>query len=466
MNTRRLSIILVLAFLLSTLQACTPSTDELDEDDEFLEEDSPDFGLDSDRLGTVTIRWYGNNARELRYDDEVYFDKIHQKFPNIEIERYEEFMDDKRLQPTGSDAPWPIDQLTDMLSAHKEPDIIVAYTELIPKLSELGLLSDMEEYVSANKLDLSRFEPAFIEQVRSYSPNSQLLAVPYMRTLHAMSYNKAWFDKAHIPYPTDGMTWEEWMPWAANIKKQYEEMNVGSTLLYAASRGFGYPLLAQQRSASILDADTGKANVTNSDWTAIARIMQLHYGWIHTPFEMYNAIRQLTPFPHKLEYSIDLYESTYKFINSIYGELYLEQSDWDMVSFPTFEDKPGVGPDFAGEVLSVNPNSEHREEAFEVLSYLISDEFQTWNSRIGNGSPLVNPNIHAQFGVENSFYTGKNVRAFFLNHPAEPVKKNAKEPEAEYRMNRLMDGLYNSSASDLSEQLNNWEEQWNTPSDQ
>lgn len=460
MSKRRLAIALLLsALLLPTLQACTSSTDEPDPDDEFLE-DNADLDLDSDRTGKVTIRWYGNNARELRYDDEVYFDKIRQKFPNIEIERYEEFMDDKRLQPTGSDAPWPIDTLNEMLSAHQEPDIIVAYTELIPKLSELGLLSDMEEYVSASKLDPSRFEPAFIEQVRSYSPDGQLLAVPYMRTLHAMSYNKVWFDKARIPYPTDGMTWEEWMPWAENIKKKYEEMNVGSTLIYASSHSFGYPLLALQRSASILDADTGKANVTNADWNAIARIMQIHYGWIHTPFEVYNATRQLTPYPHKLDYVIDGYESTYKFINSIYGELYLQQSDWDMVSFPTFEDKPGIGPDFVGEVLSVNPNSEHREEAFEVLSYLVSGEFQTWNARLGNGSPLADPDINAQFAADNSFYTGKNVRSFFYNQPAEPAKKNVKEPEAEYMMNGLMDGFYNSSNL-VEEQLHNFEEQWN-----
>ncbi|MBD3920929.1 extracellular solute-binding protein [Paenibacillus sp. PR3] len=458
MRRRRLTIALLLStLLLPNLQACTSTTDELDVDDKLLEDDS-NLNLDPNPDLKLTLRWYGNNARELRYGDEVYFDKIRQKFPNIEIERYEEFMDDKRLQPTGSEAPWPMDTLTDMLSAHQEPDIIVAYTELIPKLSELGLLSDMEEYVSANKLDLSRFEPAFIEQVRSYSPDGQLLAVPYMRTLHAMSYNKVWFDKAHIPYPTDGMTWEEWMPWAANIKKKYEEMNVGSTLIYAVSHAFGYPLLALQRSASILDADTGKANVTNADWTAIARIMQIHYGWIHTPFEVYNGPSQ--PYHNTLEYSTDGYELTYKFINSIYGEQYFQQSDWDMVSFPTFEDKPGIGPDFVGEVLSVNPNSEHREEAFEVLSYLVSDEFQTWNARLGNGSPLADPAINAQFAVDNLFYSGKNVRAFFHNQPAKPAKKNAKEPKAEYMMNGLMDGFYNSSNL-VEEQLYNFEEKWN-----
>lgn len=352
-----------------------------------------------------------------------------------------------------------MDTLDAMLSAHKEPDIIVAYTELIPKLSELGLLSNMEDYISANKLDLSRFEPAFIDQVRAYSPDGQLLAIPYMRTLHAMSYNKAWFDKAHIPYPADGMTWEEWIPWAENIRSIFEGSNLENTYYYGSSRGFGYPLIALQRSASILDADTGKANVTNAAWMSVARIMQIFPNMIHTPFDLYNLPKQLTPFSHKLDYAIDIFPTTFKFINSTFGLLFADQSDWDMVSFPTFEDAPGIGPDFVGEVLSINPNSEHREEAFEVLSYLVSDEFQTWNSRLGNGSPLISPDVNDQFAAENSFYTDKNVRAFFLNHPAEPAKKNLKEPEAEYMMSGLMDRIYNSS--NFADQLRNFEEKWN-----
>lgn len=103
MFKQRFSTILALLLLLTILQSCTTSTDELDVDDEFV--DDSDLSLDTDHSGKVTIRWYGNNARELQYDPEAYFDKIHQKFPNIEIERYEESMENTRLETAGSDAP-------------------------------------------------------------------------------------------------------------------------------------------------------------------------------------------------------------------------------------------------------------------------------------------------------------------------------------------------------------------------
>jgi|GEM_PF-1905131 len=448
------STALLLVMLLPILQACSTPDNELDFDpDDDLLMDEP-IQTDTGQSSKLLIRWYGNHANELQYDPDNYFAKIEQRFPNIEFERHEESTRNTRQESMGSDPPWPIDTLTEMMSAKQEPDIIIAYTELIPTLSELGLLTDMEQYASSNQLDLTRFEPAFLNQVRSYSPDGQLLAVPYMRTLHAMSYNKSLFDAARIPYPTDGMTWEQWIPWTARIEGALtDNQTIG------LSFGFGYPLLAFQRSAPILDVDTGKANVNNESWKAIARILQHYPNYSHSLFDLYNFVTGFGSSLHRLNAWYDTEPAAIKFIHSAVGQNFSDNSDWDMVSFPTFESTPGIGPDFVGEVLSVNPKSEHREEAFEVLSYLISDEFQTWNARLGNGSPLNNPSINAQFGAENEYYQGKNVAAFFSNKPAEPVRKNAREPQAEHLIGSLIDEFNRSS--DPQVVLQRFEEQWN-----
>lgn len=190
-----------------------------------------------------------------------------------------------------------------------------------------------------------------------------------MRTLHAMSYNKTLFDKTHIPYPSDGMTWEEWIPWAEHIRSIVGDNILGDSL------GFGYPLLEMQHSTSILNPHTGKAELNNPKWQTIASVFNQYPSETQNPFELYSRILGPSDDLHKLNYSYSL-DVAYavKFINSLMGERFDLDSDWDMVSFPAFEDSRGIGPDFVGEVLSVNPNSEHKEEAFALLSYLVSDE--------------------------------------------------------------------------------------------
>lgn len=89
----------------------------------------------------------------------------------------------------------------------------------------------------------------------------------------------------------------------------------------------------------------------------------------------------------------------------------------------------------------------------------MNDEFQIWNSRLGNGSPLANPDINAQFAVDNTYYDGKNVRAFFYNKPAEPAKKHPKESEAAFMMDGVLHSLFHTT--NPQQILQRMEEQWN-----
>lgn len=56
-------------------------------------------------------------------------------------------------------------------------------------------------------IDLNRFVPTLL--ARNYGQNGELYALPFQRHLTALFYNKATFDAFGIPYPTDGMAWDE-----------------------------------------------------------------------------------------------------------------------------------------------------------------------------------------------------------------------------------------------------------------
>ena len=89
-----------------------------------------------------------------------------------------------------------------------------------------------------------------------------------------------------------------------------------------------------------------------------------------------------------------------------------------MVSFPVFADAPDSGPAASYYYLGIPKNSARKLEAFQLISYLLSDEPQRNNSLNGLASVLNIPEIVDPFGKSHPFITGKNVQAYF-RHPNE-----------------------------------------------
>ena len=92
--------------------------------------------------------------------------------------------------------------------------------------------------------------------------------------------------------------------------------------------------------------------------------------------------------------------------------------DWDLVSYPTLtgdQDNPSI----PRSIVAITPTSEHKEQAFQVISLMLSDEYQLERSKKGVGSVLMDPSIHEAFASNVSALANKNKLAFFT--PTQPT---------------------------------------------
>jgi multiple sugar transport system substrate-binding protein len=69
---------------------------------------------------------------------------------------------------------------------------------------------------------------------------------------------------------------------------------------------------------------------------------------------------------------------------------------------------------------AITPTSTHKDEAFKVIAYLLSDEMQTLYNREGRLTVLNDKAIRDQYGANLKELAGKNVKAVTTLQPAKP----------------------------------------------
>lgn len=280
-----------------------------------------------------------------------------------------------------------------------EPDIIIDYPHQIPFLLEVEHLEfDKVDFSEIYDIDLSRFDSRFLEQIMAMGDGT-LYAFPFVRSLHALKYNKLAFDEYGIDYPEGEVTWQEvekWgeilPPWSLNIDPK---------------------LLLHQLSSTYVDALQEK----HQD-------MWLDIGTLFTNYEPYPA------FLHNRGRWTN-HHHVIRLFSTDSGDYFLPSVEWDMIAFPTFPGRDREGPDRVVDMIAVTPYTDNIEGAFEVVKLLLSDDFQRELSKLGHGSPLRDAQVHQHFGENVLYYEGKDVSYFFRNSPSKSGIMNEQERIAE-----------------------------------
>lgn len=94
------------------------------------------------------------------------------------------------------------------------PDVIYPLTHQITSLVDDGALLNLNPYIQQDKLDLSKYEPAVLDL---YQINQQFYALPTDTAAMVVAYNKQMFDQAHVPYPSDTWTWDDFLQTAQKL---------------------------------------------------------------------------------------------------------------------------------------------------------------------------------------------------------------------------------------------------------
>lgn len=345
----------------------------------------------------VTLRFYSHNAGILNDADleTLIGNPVKAKYPNITIEL---------IKGTNLDK---------MIAAGEVPDIIATSNYYLHDVLQMGLGSDLNQWIKSQNVDLNRFEPETINVMKKFGKNGEMFGIPYAMNYGVVAYNKDIFDKFGVPYPKDGMTWNQIL----DLARQVTRADQGTQ--YIGIDLQDPPLLTRAYSLPVVDEKQEKAVLTSDGYKKVFGIYQQLYD-----------IRGVVDSNKKYTYGIDAFLKDQKvamfpyWISALTARLpQLKEPgkdfNWDVVSFPSFDDRPGLGREIDFHLAMIPPTSNNKKAAFAAIQALITNEAQLAMNKTGSRlSALSDPAIRKQFAADAKLYDGKNLQGIFAVKPA------------------------------------------------
>ncbi|MCC2683116.1 MAG: extracellular solute-binding protein family 1 [Paenibacillaceae bacterium] len=317
-------------------------------------------------------------------------DPVKRKYPNITLEL---------MKPT------PGTELEAYVASGEFADIVFT-GQGMKAITLLNLETDLTPWMKKNKIDVAKFDPLAIQNIQSYGKSGELVALPFSVNFSVLFYNKDLFDKFAVAYPKDGMTWDEAI--ALGKKMTREEGGVQYLGLNAQSVHH----MASQLSLTYTDPKTNKAAFLTDDWKRL--------------FSTYLAVSDLSKNIHKQLNPLFLNDRVLAMFGDYGAKIgQLEELantgkplNWDMAAMPVYPDHPKQAFGFVAQSLMISSLSKHKDEAFQAIRYLTSEEEQLAIVKKGRQSSLQGSQFEQGFGSELATMKGKNIQAIFKNKPA------------------------------------------------
>lgn len=285
----------------------------------------------------------------------------------------------------------------DLVAAKQIPDIVAAYPLSQLEFHSLGISYNIESLIKQHGFDLNRIQPEILESVKVGAGTDYLIGLPIFNNSYALVYNKTMFDRFGVPYPKDGMTWDD----AKNLAMKLTRGENG-VQYYGLNPGDGVFRGAYQLSLPFIDTKNDKAVFQTQQWKDL--------------FDMWNGLYKAQGIPKGANLTKAFDEGTVGmaayYTTQLLNLLKLSGFDWDVVTYPVNPKAPGVGQRVDSLVLSITSASPNKDAAFDVLSVILSDEVQTDMSRNIRASVLKDRAVQDQFGQANEELKKKNVAAY------------------------------------------------------
>jgi multiple sugar transport system substrate-binding protein len=345
---------------------------------------------------TVTILispWDSLTEKEF---DRYIVQAVHQKYPEIQIK--------KLVKPITQET------FNDFKTKGTTPDIIITASPFLQDLKPFGFLHNIEALLQQSGFDTSRLDPMALESVAIEGGDKYLTAVPFIRQFNALYFNKDIFDKFHVPYPQDGMTWQDAAQLAAKVTRleggvQYRGLEADKIVRPASALRPVY-----------VDPRTKQSIVVNDTWKLV-----------------FETIKPIYDIPGNKEIT-ELTDAFQQFFGegrlAMLGGLNwlhsIEQMDvkfkWDLASYPVFKQAPGAGMQLDAHVMVITETSKNKDKAAKIVQTVLSDEVQLDVSKNGRVSVLADDKVKRAFGESMDLLKGKNAQAIYKTAPTKPIE--------------------------------------------
>lgn len=305
-------------------------------------------------------------------------------------------------------------QVQDLISAGQAPDIIFASSGLFNDvINKYNMQTDIMPLIQKYKYDLSKIDPVSVDMMKEISKGG-MYALPTLMSPSPIYYNKDIFDKFGVPYPKDDMTWDDLYELAKKVTRKD-----GSQQYYGFMVSFQHLMVRNQFSLNLVDPATETTSFADEKWNKmtanIARFYEL--DGVEPNAQKLGAAQQRVMFTKEKTLAMWMPVSTL-----LTGQE-LEGMNWDMAQFPEFKELPGVGPQPYPISFYITTTNKHKDQSFEVIAYLASEEYQLPMVKQGQfPTALTSPALRTSFGQDTTMYKGKNIKAML---PAKYAKASA-----------------------------------------
>lgn len=256
----------------------------------------------------------------------------------------------------------------------EKPDLLITSSFEYGKLVQEGKLYDLSPLAAKDQFDLASLLPAAVDFLK-LKGDGKLYGLSPSFTSSVLFYNKDLFDKLHIAYPNDQMTWEDMIRLAQRFQGEgsKEERIYGFHMGYMKSPLDLVSYIGQAEGLAYTDSAGQKVMLDTDSWKRIYRLVLDGYK---------SGVLQWNYTPDKRRYDKEDVEREDVFgagraamtISNVGQINSLKQRGaafgWDMASVPSFSPGHSSNPNFyVSPIYSINAQAENVAAAWEVVKY-------------------------------------------------------------------------------------------------
>jgi multiple sugar transport system substrate-binding protein len=363
----------------------------------------------------LIFKWGGVTLTNTEVEN--YFNvPIKAKFPHITVKLID--------VPEGSD-------IEPLLTQGIVPDIIFGGN--YQAIDEAGLAEPLASYKDRFGYDDDKLKQTVVEATELRSGGNQ---IPFSVNLPVIYYNKDIFDKFGVPYPDEAKTWDEIL----TIAKQLTRTEGGVPYIgidLQPSR------LASGLSLDVIDPATNRAAIGSPEWKQVFELLKQlyeipgfigaddHYRWTEKD-DIFYADQNLAMYSHNLAQLVGPLEELRKQGVTL---------NWDFAPHPNFEEALGTSIEINVHSMTLSKAGKHKNEAYQVMNYMLSEEVQRIVTRNGRVSVLDIPELQLEYGADIEVLRDKTIANIFKAEPRKPHLPNIYEGKITKYLTEAAEGI-------------------------
>jgi len=263
----------------------------------------------------------------------------------------------------------------------------------------------------------------------------KIYSLPLEINDYILFYNKTLFDDRGVPYPTEGMTYDE----AFELAKKMTFFDGYKQIKGWTQHPDQYLLLNQKGLSFFSQTERDKVYITSQEWIELVNNLRRFYDKTQNPG---NEWKDVTDFFYNstAATAIDNLERLLNFVSIKDNQIpqdFIETSgrepittvklnipsNWDITSIPVFEDNPEEIYMANALGMFITKQSQMKEKAFKVVNMFLREDVQKARAADGIKGVVKTEEIANAFGTNVPEYKDLNLKAVYWGENAvQPVR--------------------------------------------